>query len=411
MVFPMKFCVVCTAIVSITLSTAGRAANVDIALVVRHAPGANDQENVLPASELPVGGGPTFFVELWAQTSDPNGLSQVSADIVFDPASLNVVGVDHTVLFDFFPCGAPADSCSGGIDNIAGLIDNLSGSHFSPGCLDPVGVQGTWARVAIIEMAATAGGSTIIQSSDANSPAFVVSTCGSAGTPVVQFGSVEVAVVDIAIELVAVSAPGAADVVTSLPVAQQTAEVGATVFLELWVQTFDNNGIASVAVDIQYDPSRISAISITHTALFNIFPCGAVGDPSPPCFGGIDNGVGLIDNLSGSHLSPACADQVGLAPLWARVAIIEMQANGPGTVAIQSGDANDVIFVTVNCASFQPPAIGYGAATLTILGGGAIPTVSAWGSLVLALLLLLSGTILLGRRAGCEDLCGTRSGK
>ncbi len=153
-------------------------------LVALDSPGATDTSIALPDSISAVSPGATFFLELWAQTSDLNGFAQVSADLAFDPAAMSVTSLTFSALFDLFPNGV--------IDNVSGLIDDLSGSHTPaiPPCSDQVGVSPNWARVAIIEMqAANAPMAANVQLAPANDGTHFVGTCGSAVEPAVAFGS------------------------------------------------------------------------------------------------------------------------------------------------------------------------------------------------------------------------------
>lgn len=205
--------------------------------------------------------------------------------------------------------------------------------------------------------------------------------------------AVGVASADVTIELVPLSAPGPVgqDQAAALPVPETAIPVGGTTFVEIWAQTTDANGLAQVTTDLSFDPSLLSGVNVTHTALFSVFPCGAAGDPFP-CVGGIDNVAGVIDNISGSHLSGMCADQVGVAPNWARVAIVEMAGTAEGFALLQSSDANDPTFVVSNCGSLIPPAVQFGSTIITI--GQPVPTVSTWGMIVMTLLLLTGGTLV-----------------
>jgi len=182
-------------VIILAMAAGVSSAQVTIELVPLGTPGPDDQVAIMPMPDATLTVGDTVFVEIWAQTTDANGLSQVTTDLDFDPSLLSGVQVTHTALFNIFPCGAIADSC-GGIDNVSGVIDNISGSHLSAACVDQVGVAPNWARVAIIEMAATAAGSTLLQSGDAKDPAYVVSNCGSLDPPVLQFGSATVAIAE-----------------------------------------------------------------------------------------------------------------------------------------------------------------------------------------------------------------------
>lgn len=190
----------------------------------------------------------------------------------------------------------------------------------------------------------------------------------------------------VTIELVALAEAGLADEVTALPTSQESYPTGSSVFLEVWAQTTDPNGLTSVSLDLQFGPA-LSADVIAHSSLFTELRNGSVDNPG-----------GSIDDLSGSHLGP-CEDEVGVAPKWARLAVIEMAASGAGSVVIQSSDSGSATFGTAICGvgDVDPLNVAFGAVHVTI-GGTQIPTSSAWSLLLLAGLLLVAGVAVSRRR-------------
>jgi len=102
--------------------------------------------------------------------------------------------------------------------------------------------------------------------------------------------------------------------------------------------------------------------------------------------------------LSGSHLSP-CVDQVGFAPTWARVAVIDMQAIASGSLVVASADTGMLALGTAICGvgDLTPSDVSYGSATLLITGD-AIPATSEWGVALMGLLLLIAGTLAITRQ-------------
>ena len=94
-----------------------------------------------------------------------------------------------------------------------------------------------------------------------------------------------------------------------------------------------------------------------------------------------------------------CVDQVGVAPTWARVAVIEMQAVGSGSLVVESADTGLPALGTAICGvgDLSPAQVAYGIATLTVTAPP-IPTVSQWGLMALALMLLGAGTVAITRR-------------
>ena len=67
----------------------------EIRLVAGTAPSPSDITTTLPPSETFFLNDAGFVVEIWGQTSDPNGLSSVSADITFGATLASVTGITH----------------------------------------------------------------------------------------------------------------------------------------------------------------------------------------------------------------------------------------------------------------------------------------------------------------------------
>jgi len=189
------------------------------------------------------------------------------------------------------------------------------------------------------------------------------------------------------IELVPVGAASPSDTVATLPTGLTVVEPGATFVIEVWAQTIDSQGLSSVSATLSFDPTIAVVTGITHTSLFSELPAGTA-----------DNVAGLVVGLSGSHLS-TCADQVGVSPTWARVAIIDMQAIASGSLVIASADTGMLALGTAICGvgDLSPADVSYGSATLLITGD-AIPATSEWGIALMGLLLLTAGTLTITRR-------------
>lgn len=190
------------------------------------------------------------------------------------------------------------------------------------------------------------------------------------------------------IELVPSSAAGPGDTTTELPAPLDQVDPGESFVVEVWARTDDSQGLSSVSTTISFDPAVAQVTAVIHTALF-----------SELLSGDVDNTAGLVTGLSGSHLS-SCADQVGVAPTWARVAILEMQAAGSGSLVVESADTGLPALGTAICGvgDLSPSEIAYGSATIVVVGPD-IPTVSQWGIVGMALLLLVVGTVAITRRA------------
>ncbi len=154
--------------------------------------GPSDTTATLPTAQTQFVPGETFVVELWAQTTETNGLSSVTVDLSFVNTVVTAQTITHTALFN------AAGLSTGTINNPGGLVDNLGGSHAaaSPPCSDQVGLT-NWARVAIVDMQALANGTSVIQSADTASLILGTAICNEFGNvlPVdIDFGQVTVTV-------------------------------------------------------------------------------------------------------------------------------------------------------------------------------------------------------------------------
>lgn len=190
------------------------------------------------------------------------------------------------------------------------------------------------------------------------------------------------------IRLIVVASPSPSDVTATLPPTLSYVHESTPFYCEVWAQTTNASGLSSVSLDLLFDPVLVSGVSIIHSTLFGGLTNGS-----------IDNTSGVIDDLSGSHVGP-CTDAVAVAPNWARVAIIDMSAIGYGTTSLQAAATGSPAFGTAICGvgDISPAQIQYSAAALGI-GEPLVPTVSQWGLVILALCLLLAGTVVLrGRR-------------
>jgi len=168
-----------------------------------------------------------------------------------------------------------------------------------------------------------------------------------------------VAGVTVTLRAVALDAPGPADERPSLPDSQTRFAVGDELFLEIWASTTRSNGFASVYLDLEFDQSRLSVEEVIHTGLFNLFPRGTVDQPA-----------GRIDDLGGSHLGTQCQDRVGVAPGWARVAIIRMQVDTAGQANMQPAASGSAILGIAICGdqtgNVDPTSIDFGSVTVTL---------------------------------------------
>jgi hypothetical protein len=160
----------------------------------------------------------------------------------------------------------------------------------------------------------------------------------------------------------------------------------------VWVQTTNTIGLSSASLDLLYDSSLATAVGVTHSSVFSTLTHSS-----------INNSLGAVDDLSGSHLGP-CTDAVAVAPSWARVAVVEFTADTDGPLTIQSVAAGSLVYGTALCGigDIDPAEIGFDWVSVTV-GDPAIPATSTWGQATMSLFILVIGTIAI-RRAGALDV-------
>jgi hypothetical protein len=140
----------------------------EIRLVALPSAGASDSAAIPPTSSPRFLNDASFVVEVWAQTTDARGLSSVSADIAFTGALADVTNITHSATFNVLTAGT--------INNTSGIMDNLSGSHLGP-CSDAVAASPNWARVAIINLTASASGVLSLQTAATGSAIYGTAIC------------------------------------------------------------------------------------------------------------------------------------------------------------------------------------------------------------------------------------------
>jgi hypothetical protein len=192
------------------------------------------------------------------------------------------------------------------------------------------------------------------------------------------------AVVDF--RLSALTAPSGSDVALTVPTSQTSFALASSVFLEAWVQTTNSNGVSSASLDLLFNSSLATAVSVTHSSVFSTLTHSSINNPS-----------GVIDDLSGSHLGP-CTDAIAVAPNWARVAVVEFTADAEGPLTILAVAAGSPVYGTAICGlgDVAPADISFDPVTVAI-GNAAIPAASTWGLVAMSLLILVAGSIALRR--------------
>jgi len=186
--------------------------------------------------------------------------------------------------------------------------------------------------------------------------------------------------------LAALPAPSSTGTSTVVPPSQTGFASGATVYLEVWVQTAAAEGLSSASLDVSFNPLRAAAAAITASPIFAELQHGT-----------IDNAVGMIDDLSGSHLGP-CTDGVATSPDWVRMAVVELTANADGPLRFDALPSGSAVYGTALCGvgDIDPTDITYRPATV-LVGDQSIPAASTWGLIAMGLLLLVAGTLLVNR--------------
>jgi len=191
----------------------------------------------------------------------------------------------------------------------------------------------------------------------------------------------------VSVALIPRSAAGPGDQTAALPTPETGWLPGSIPVVEVWAQTVDSSGLSSVSVDVAFT-SNLSVTGVTPTVLFSELTHGI-----------IDNAAGVIDDLSGSHLSQ-CTDQIGVAPQWARLAVIQLSADAAGVATVQALPSDSMVYGTAVCGvgDVNPTNITFGQATLQV-GDVAIPALSDWGLVIMTSLLLVVATLILNARA------------
>lgn len=189
-------------------------------------------------------------------------------------------------------------------------------------------------------------------------------------------------------QLTALSAPSGIDTTVTVPTSQPAFALGSSIFLEVWVQTSNPNGVSSASLDLLFNSSLTTAVSVAHSSLFSALTHVSIVNPS-----------GVVDDLSGSHLGP-CTDAVAVAPNWVRVAMIEFTADANGLLTIQAVATGSPVYGTALCGlgDVAPANVSFDSVSVSI-GDAAIPATSTWGLIVMSLSVLAVGTVVARTKA------------
>lgn len=186
--------------------------------------------------------------------------------------------------------------------------------------------------------------------------------------------------VDFEYHCVIVESPTTTNQASTLPNSIAQVGVGNSFYVEFWATDSGttNTGLVSAYADLDYPENLISCGATTATTLFSLFTDGI-------CEGA------MIDELGGSQL----AGGVGVEPEWARVAYVEFTAiyGGPAEFAFKPAQSESSAY---NRGLIAPEDIEYGSCAILI--DWPVPATSEWGMLVMAVLLLIAGTLVFMRR-------------
>ncbi|MFH1108833.1 MAG: hypothetical protein V1790_06525, partial [Planctomycetota bacterium] len=174
----------------------------------------------------------------------------------------------------------------------------------------------------------------------------------------------------VTVAVVPVAGPSLSDQMANLPAPLLQATVGDTFFAEVWAHTEFVGGLSMVSADIAFDAARLDAVVVIHTSLMNIFQRGS-----------IDNVLGTINDLSGSHppVAPACSHQVGVNG-WARVAVLEMQAQLIGVANIAASDSQSPVYIVSLCGLLDAPIVTFDSASIDVVASAPPPGNPVWNT-------------------------------
>ena len=108
------------------------------------------------------------------------------------------------------------------------------------------------------------------------------------------------------------------DEVSPLPESLTTVAIGASYFVEIWIQDQlpGSMGITGGTVDVNFPSSLTQALAIDHSGVYTLLTSGS-----------INNATGQIDDIGGGTLTSGIA----IAPMYARLGAIEFQGDSLGT--------------------------------------------------------------------------------
>ena len=137
------------------------------------------------------------------------------------------------------------------------------------------------------------------------------------------------------LEVVVRDTPFASDHADVLPDGITRVEVGATSYLEVWASAGgEDGGLASVYVDIEFEPNTVTVAGVIHTEAFGLLTGGSVDD-----LAGKITGVGgcSVPGIGG----------LGVVPRWVRVAVLEVSGRERGHTVVTLEPAEEPYSLSV----------------------------------------------------------------
>ncbi|MBU0718133.1 MAG: hypothetical protein KJ749_07795 [Planctomycetes bacterium] len=160
----------------------------------------------------------------------------------------------------------------------------------------------------------------------------------------------------VALEVVALATASTDNSAEKLPTSGGSFPVGESFYLELWAKRSGSTGkgLASVYVDLRFDPAALTVVNVASSDNFPTFPRGVV-----------DSLEGIVTGLGGS-VSPR-GTAVGSDGKWVRVATIQVQALQAvaTTIVIHPADAPFGVGIVGEFGTLAAPLLDSGRLDMT----------------------------------------------
>lgn len=160
---------------------------------------------------------------------------------------------------------------------------------------------------------------------------------------------------DVRLALVVLPASGPSDAVTTLPTSVASVETGQAFVAELWATDSGalNTGLIGVFASLSFTPTSMQATFVESRSPFTLLSGGT-----------INNAGGTITGLGGNDATFAGQ---GIAPTWARVAVVHFVASCPVSSASLTLASSTNEVSARGRGTILPSAIQYGSATLNVV--------------------------------------------